>query len=204
MITSRSSADAASSRRASPAGAVNGSKVDTLGGDNAAIYAYARSRPRATRRVATAHGQAPGIVLTAARTGATRSTTPARSSASRSTATRLTRQDAARIEGLDLNRKRYLRAVATPAFTGGTSPGDRCDAEIVFGGGTQVRCRSRRPLRIPKYSNLRSHGLLAEVGHDTRNHSSTSHANREQVYPYALTHFGPRQRPACRSRSHRF
>jgi hypothetical protein len=41
--------------------------------------------------------------------------------------------NAARIEGLGLNRKRYLRAVATPSFTGGTTPAIVANAEIVFG-----------------------------------------------------------------------
>ena len=39
----------------------------------------------------------------------------------------------ARIEGLGLNRKRYLRAVVTPAFTGGTSPASVVFAEILLG-----------------------------------------------------------------------
>jgi hypothetical protein len=37
----------------------------------------------------------------------------------------------ARIEGLGLNRKRYLRIVATPAFTGGTTPATLAFAEII-------------------------------------------------------------------------
>jgi hypothetical protein len=43
----------------------------------------------------------------------------------------------ARIEGLGLNRKRYLRAVITPAFTGGTTPAILGFAEIVLGGPAQ-------------------------------------------------------------------
>ena len=39
----------------------------------------------------------------------------------------------ARIEGLGLNRKRYLQVVITPAFTGGTSPAIQTFAEIVLG-----------------------------------------------------------------------
>jgi hypothetical protein len=45
--------------------------------------------------------------------------------------------NAARIEGLNLNRKRYLRIVVTPTFTGGTSPAALVYGEIVFGGGVQ-------------------------------------------------------------------
>jgi hypothetical protein len=43
----------------------------------------------------------------------------------------------ARIEGLNLNRKRYLRAVVTPTFTGGSSPAAPVIAEIVQGGPPQ-------------------------------------------------------------------
>jgi hypothetical protein len=42
-------------------------------------------------------------------------------------------ENAARIEGLGLNRKRYLRAVITPAFTGGTTPAILGVADIVLG-----------------------------------------------------------------------
>lgn len=37
----------------------------------------------------------------------------------------------ARIEGLGLNRKRYLKVVATPSFTGGSSPASLIFAEII-------------------------------------------------------------------------
>ena len=40
----------------------------------------------------------------------------------------------ARIEGLGVNRKRFLRAVVTPTFTGGSSPAAAVVAEIVQGG----------------------------------------------------------------------
>jgi hypothetical protein len=43
----------------------------------------------------------------------------------------------ARIEGLHLNRKRYLRAVITPAFVGGTSPNLLGSALIVLGNSGQ-------------------------------------------------------------------
>lgn len=43
----------------------------------------------------------------------------------------------ARIEGLGLNRKRFLRAVVTPTFTGGTSPAAAVVAEIAAGGPAQ-------------------------------------------------------------------
>ncbi len=41
----------------------------------------------------------------------------------------------ARLEGLGLNRKRYLRAVITPTFTGGTTPASIAFAELVLGRG---------------------------------------------------------------------
>lgn len=44
--------------------------------------------------------------------------------------------NACRIEGLgDLNRKRYLKVVMTPAFTGGSSPASSAFAVIVLGRG---------------------------------------------------------------------
>jgi hypothetical protein len=43
----------------------------------------------------------------------------------------------ARIEGLGINRQRFLRAVVTPTFTGGTSPAAPVIAEIVQGGPAQ-------------------------------------------------------------------
>jgi hypothetical protein len=45
--------------------------------------------------------------------------------------------NAARVEGLNLNRKRYLRVVVTPTFTGGSSPAVLAYAELIFGGGAQ-------------------------------------------------------------------
>ena len=46
--------------------------------------------------------------------------------------------NAARIEGLNLNRKRYLRIVVTPTFTGGSSPATLVYGEIIFGGAQQL------------------------------------------------------------------
>ncbi len=43
----------------------------------------------------------------------------------------------ARIEGLGLNRKRYLRAVETTAFTGGTSPSVAVHGNILMGRGLE-------------------------------------------------------------------
>lgn len=44
----------------------------------------------------------------------------------------------ARIEGLGLNRKRFLRIVVTPAFTGGTSPASLLDGQIILGRAFQL------------------------------------------------------------------
>jgi hypothetical protein len=44
----------------------------------------------------------------------------------------------ARIEGLGLNRKRYLRVVTTPAFTGGSTPAIVALGEIILGGPAQA------------------------------------------------------------------
>lgn len=46
-------------------------------------------------------------------------------------------ENVARIEGLMLNRQQYLRAVITPAFTGGSSPAILGFAEIIMGGPAQ-------------------------------------------------------------------
>lgn len=46
-------------------------------------------------------------------------------------------ENAARIEGLNLNRKQYLRAVVTPSFTSGTSPASLAFAQIVLGAAAQ-------------------------------------------------------------------
>lgn len=44
----------------------------------------------------------------------------------------------ARIEGLGLNRKRFLRAVETTTFTGGTSPAVLVHANILLGRGLEM------------------------------------------------------------------
>jgi hypothetical protein len=45
---------------------------------------------------------------------------------------------AARVEGLNLNRKRYLRVVVTPTFTSGTSPACITYGELIFGNAQQL------------------------------------------------------------------
>jgi hypothetical protein len=116
--------------------AVNGASVDTLGYDNAKVHVYAAQAsgtPTAASVAVTLQesldgstnwanaldntGTVIGFTLSALQTAAAFS--------------------AARIEGLNLNRKRFLRVVVTPAFTAGTSPAILAYGEIVFGGGAQ-------------------------------------------------------------------
>jgi len=58
-------------------------------------------------------------------------------SAQTGTTLSFTTDSVARIEGLGLNRKRYLRAAVTPTYTGGTAPACAVVAEIVQGGPPQ-------------------------------------------------------------------
>jgi hypothetical protein len=75
------------------------------------------------------------IATSAANTVATMSANATSSNTSETLT--LSAEAAARIEGLNLNRKQNLRAVITPAFTGGTSPAILGFAEIVQGGPPQ-------------------------------------------------------------------
>jgi hypothetical protein len=112
-----------------------GANVDTLGYDNAKIFAYAvttTSNPSVATATVKLQESADGSTNWSDaldNTGAVISFVLDVHAADAS--------NSARIEGLNLNRKRYLRVVATPAFTGGTSPAIVANAEIVFGGGVQ-------------------------------------------------------------------
>jgi hypothetical protein len=115
---------------------VNGASVDTQGYDNAKLHVYAVTTT-SNPSVATAT-----VKLQESADGSTNWT-----DALDNTGTVIGFSldvhaadgfGAARIEGLNLNRKRYLRVVATPAFTGGTSPAIVTNAEIVFGNPTQL------------------------------------------------------------------
>ena len=77
-----------------------------------------------------------GLVVTAVGTA---SVTLSGNATSAQTGTTLsfTTDGEARIEGLGLNRKRYLRASVTPTYTGGTAPACAVVAEIVQGGPPQ-------------------------------------------------------------------
>ncbi len=110
--------------------AVDGSSVDTLGGDNAAIHAYgavATGSPSAATLAVTLQESADNSTWANANdnTGTVIGFTLNCESAKA--------ENVARIEGLGLNRKRYLRAVITPAFTGGTSPAILGYASIIIG-----------------------------------------------------------------------
>ena len=111
--------------------AVNGSAVDTLGADNAAVYAYgvtASGSPTASTLTVKIQESADGSTNWADALDNT--------GAAIGFALNVHGADAeniARIEGLNLNRKRYLRAVITPAFTAGTSPASIAVAQIILG-----------------------------------------------------------------------
>lgn len=115
--------------------AVDGSTVDTLGGDNAVIYAYGAS--------ASGSPSAAALAVTLQESADNSNW----SNANDNTGTQIgftlnchgaAAENAARIEGLGLNRKRYLRAVITPAFTGGSSPAILGFAQIIIGNNGQL------------------------------------------------------------------
>jgi hypothetical protein len=116
--------------------AVDGGSVSTLGADNALIYAFgaeASGSPSAATLVVTLQESATGTGNWANaldNTGAVIGFTLNCESA--------TAENAARIEGLNLNRKQYLRAVITPSFTGGSSPAILGYAVIVLGNNGQL------------------------------------------------------------------
>ena len=96
--------------------AVDGSKVDTQGADNAFLYANgaeASGSPSAATLVVTLQESADG-------------------STNWSNALDNTNTD------IGFTLKRYLRAVVTPAFTGGSSPAILGFAQIILGNNQQV------------------------------------------------------------------
>jgi len=113
-----------------------GLSVDTLGYDNAKVHVYgaqASGSPTAASLVAKVQESADGSTNWADALDNTGTVIGFTVSALQTAAA----PGAARIEGLGLNRKRYLRVVVTPAFTGGTSPAILAYGEIVFGGDAQ-------------------------------------------------------------------
>ena len=116
--------------------AVNGTTVDTLSYDNAKIHVYsaqASGSPSAASLAVTLQESADGSTNWANALDNTGTVIGFTLSALQSAAA----VGAARVEGLGLNRKRYLRVVVTPTFTGGTSPAVLAYGELVFGGGAQ-------------------------------------------------------------------
>ena len=117
-------------------GAVNGASVDTAGYDNAKLHVYAAEAsgsPSAASLAVTLQESLDGSTNWANaldNTGTVIGFTLSGLNAAAGV-------NAARIEGLNLNRKRYLRIVVTPTFTGGSSPAILAYGEIVFGGGAQ-------------------------------------------------------------------
>jgi hypothetical protein len=112
-----------------------GVSVDTLGYDNAKIHAYA---------VTTTSNPSVATVTVKLQESADGSTNWGDALDNTGVVIGFTLDahaadavNAARVEGLNLNRKRYLRVVATPAFTGGTSPAILFNSELVFGGDAQ-------------------------------------------------------------------
>jgi hypothetical protein len=116
--------------------AVNGVSVDTLGYDNAKIHVYsalASGSPSAAALAVTLQESADGSTNWANALDNTGTVIGFTLSALQSAAA----VNQARVEGLNLNRKRYLRVVVTPTFTGGTSPAVLAYGEVIFGGGAQ-------------------------------------------------------------------
>jgi hypothetical protein len=114
---------------------VNGGSINTSGYTDAAIHAYgaaASGSPSAGSLVVTLQESATG---TSGWTNALDNTGTTIGFTLPCTAALA--ENLARIEGLNLNRKQYLRAVVTPAFTGGSSPAILGFAEVILGGPAQ-------------------------------------------------------------------
>jgi hypothetical protein len=117
-------------------GAVNGSKVDTQGEETAAIYAngaQASGSPSAAALAVTLQESADGSTNWSNALDNTGTVIGFTLNCQAAAAEKI-----ARIEGLNLNRKRYLRAVITPAYTGGSSPAILGFAQIIMGNAQQL------------------------------------------------------------------
>lgn len=110
--------------------AVNGTAVDTKGYNTAVLRARSEASSggaspatiawKLQESAASGSGFADALDNTGTVIGGT------------ATVTSVAAEVLARIEGLGTNRKRYLRIVATPAYTGGTSPASLCFGEIAM------------------------------------------------------------------------
>lgn len=114
--------------------AVDGSDVDTTGYSSAEIYAYG----------AAASGSPTAATLAVKLQESSNNSTWSDALDNTDTVIGFTlnvngaaAENAARIEGLNLNRKTYLRAVITPSFTSGTSPASVAFAQIILGAASQ-------------------------------------------------------------------
>lgn len=116
--------------------AVDGVSVDTEGYDNAKIHVYAAE--------ATGSPSAASLAVGLQESSDNSTWTTANDNTGTPIGFTLTGLqaaagvNAARVEGLNLNRKRYLRIVVTPTFTGGTSPAVLAYGELIFGGAQQL------------------------------------------------------------------
>ena len=120
--------------------AANGASVDTLGYDNAKIHAYAAQAsgtPTTASLVYKLQESTDGTGSGAGAWGDALDNTGTVIGFTISALQTAAAAGAARVEGLGLNRKRYLRVVATPAFSGGSSPAILAYGELVFGGDAQ-------------------------------------------------------------------
>jgi Flp pilus assembly protein TadG len=114
--------------------AVDGSSVDTTGYASAEIYAYG----------AEASGSPSAATLAVKLQESSDNSTWSDALDNTGTVIGFTlnvhtaaAENAARIEGLNLNRKTYLRAVITPSFTSGSSPASVAFAQILLGAASQ-------------------------------------------------------------------
>jgi hypothetical protein len=117
--------------------AVDGVSVDTQGYDNAKLHVYAAEAsgsPSAASVVVTLQESADGSTNWANANDNTGTVIGFTLSGLQAAAG----VNAARVEGLNLNRKRFLRVVVTPAFTGGTSPAILAYGELIFGGAQEL------------------------------------------------------------------
>ena len=109
----------------------NGNRVDTLGADNGAVYATgaaASGTPTTGTLTVTVQESADGSTSWTNALDNTGTVIGFTLDCHAAAADNL-----ARIEGLNLNRKRYLRVVITPAFTGGSSPAILGFGQIILG-----------------------------------------------------------------------
>jgi len=120
--------------------AVNGVSVDTLGYDNAKIHVYsaeASGSPSAASLAVTLQESTDGTGSGAGAWTTANDNTGTAIGFTLSGLQAAAGVSAARVEGLNLNRKRYLRIVVTPTFTGGSSPAVLAYGELIFGGDAQ-------------------------------------------------------------------